>query len=152
MKDYACERLSRDARITNIYEGTTQLQVVAAIRHVTTGTYLNQLRTYEAGEYKPELGELKKRLVEMTNTYENLVAVVMEKNDNEYLDFMARRLVEAAAHCVLGYLLLQNANTDDSFLNSAEVYINYGESEVCKIKEYISNFKPESLNAYKVYS
>ena len=149
MKDYACERLYRDARITNIYEGTTQLQVVAAIRHVTTGTYLNQLRTYEAVEYKPELDGLKKRLVEMTGTYEKLVEAVTEKNDNEYLDFMARRLVETAAHCVLGYLLLQDANNDDSFLNSAEVYINYGESEVCKINDYISNFKPENLNAYR---
>ena len=149
MKDYACERLYRDARITNIYEGTTQLQVVAAIRHVTTGTYLNQLRAYEAGEYKPELGELKKSLVEMTNTYENLVSAVTEKNDHEYLDFMARRLVEAAAHCVLGYLLLQDANSDDSFRNSAEIYINYGESEVCKIREYITKFKPESLKAYR---
>ena len=46
MKDYACERIYRDARITSIYEGTTQLQVVAAIRHVTTGTYLNQINAY----------------------------------------------------------------------------------------------------------
>ena len=149
MKDYACERLYRDARITNIYEGTTQLQVVAAIRHVTTGTYLNQLRTYETLEYKQELEGLRNRLIEMTDTYEKLVVTVTEKNDNEYLDFMARRLVEAAAHSVLGYLLLQDANNDESFLNSAEVYINYGESEVCKICEYITKFKPESLSVYR---
>ncbi|MDR0742829.1 MAG: acyl-CoA dehydrogenase family protein, partial [Tannerella sp.] len=113
MKDYACERIYRDARITNIYEGTTQLQVVAAIRHVTTGTYLNQLRAYEAIEYKPELDGLKKRLIEMTNIYEKLVTTVTEPKDNEYLDFMARRLVESAAHGILGYLLLSDANKDD---------------------------------------
>ena len=149
MKDYPCERLYRDARITNIYEGTTQLQVVAAIRHVTTGTYLNQLREYEAIEYKPELEGLKKRLIEMTNTYESLVAQVTEQKDNEYLDFMARRLVESAAHCVFGYLLLQDTNKDDSFRNSTEVYINYGESEIYKIQEYIAKFKPENLNSYR---
>ena len=66
MKDYACERIYRDARITNIYEGTTQLQVVAAIRHVTTGTYLNQIREYQAIEYKPELEALKNKLAAMT--------------------------------------------------------------------------------------
>ena len=149
MKDYTCERLYRDARITNIYEGTTQLQVVAAIRHVTTGTYLNQLRVYEAIEYKPELNGLKKRLIEMTNTYEKLVETVTEVKDNEYLDFMARRLVESAAHCVHGYLLLQDTNNNDSFLKSAEVYIKYGESEICKIKQYIEGFTPENINLYK---
>jgi hypothetical protein len=149
MKDYACERLYRDARITNIYEGTTQLQVVAAIRHVTTGTYLAQIREYEGIEYKPELNELKNRLIRMTNIYETIVPTVTEKKDNEYLDFMARRLVEAAAHCIYGYLLLQNANSNDLFLDSARVYINYGEAEIIKIQEYINNFKIEDLQAFK---
>ena len=149
MKDYACERLYRDARITNIYEGTTQLQVVAAIRHVTTGTYLNQIKTYESLDYKPELAELKARLVEMTGKYAELVAKVTEAKDNEYIDFQARRLVEAAAHCVFGYLLLQDANADDRFRRSAEVYVNYGEAEVAKIHAFISNFDRESLANYR---
>jgi alkylation response protein AidB-like acyl-CoA dehydrogenase len=149
MKDYACERLYRDARITNIYEGTTQLQVVAAIRYVTTGAYLNQLRAYEALAYKPELDELKKRLIKMTGIYENLVAAVTAPKDNEYLDFMARRLVESAAHGILGYLLLQDANRDASFLKSAEVYIRFGEAEICKNQEYINHFKPENLHLYR---
>ncbi|WP_350456773.1 acyl-CoA dehydrogenase family protein, partial [Macellibacteroides fermentans] len=130
MKDYACERIYRDARITNIYEGTTQLQVVAAIRHVTTGTYLSRIREYEAINYKPELGDLKKKLMAMTETYEKLVAMVLDTKDNEYLDFQARRLVEAGAHCVMGYLLLQDANVDETYRRSAEVYINYGQAEV----------------------
>ncbi len=149
MKDYACERLYRDARITNIYEGTTQLQVVAAIRHVTTGTYLSRLREYEACEYKPELLPLKQRLVAMTDTYEQLVARVTDAKDNEYLDFLARRLVETATHCVFGYLLLQSADRDDSFLRSTEVYINHGEAETHKIQSFIENFKIEDLKAYK---
>ena len=149
MKDYTCERLYRDARITNIYEGTTQLQVVAAIRHVSTGAFLNQLHVYEAVAYKPELGVLKQRLIAMTNAYEKMVASVIETKDNEYLDFMARRLVECAAHCVMGYLLLQDAHHDDSFRNSAEVYIRYGEAEVSKHQDYISKFKLEELNVFK---
>lgn len=149
MKDYACERLYRDARITNIYEGTTQLQVVAAIRHVTTGTYLSRLREYEAMEYKPELSSLKQDLVAMTNTYEELVTKVTEAKDNEYLDFLARRLVEAATHCVFGYLLLQSANTDDSFLPSTQVYLHYGKAEMYKIRSFIENFSIEDLKAYR---
>ncbi len=149
MKDYACERLYRDARITNIYEGTTQLQVVAAIRHVTTGTYLSRLREYEAMEYKPELSSLKQDLIAMTNTYEELVTKVTEAKDNEYLDFLARRLVEVATHCVFGYLLLQSANTDDSFLPSTQVYLHYGKAEMYKIRSFIENFSIEDLKAYR---
>ena len=149
MKDYACERIYRDARITNIYEGTTQLQVVAAIRHVTTGTYLNQIRAYEAIDYKPELEALKNRLVAMTGKYEAIVAKVTQTKNGEYIDFQARRMVEAAAHCVFGYLLLQDANKDTSYRRSAEVYINYGEAEVEKIQAFISNFDPESLSNYR---
>ena len=149
MKDYACERIYRDARITNIYEGTTQLQVVAAIRHVTTGTYLSRIREYEAINYKPELGDLKKKLMAMTETYEKLVAMVLDTKDNEYLDFQARRLVEAGAHCVMGYLLLQDANQDETYRRSAEVYINYGQAEINKINGYISSFDMEDLGYYK---
>ena len=149
MKDYTCERLYRDARITNIYEGTTQLQVVAAIRHVTTGTYLSILREYEAMEYKPELLSLKQDLIAMTDTYEQLVTKVTGAKDNEYLDFLARRLVEAATHCVFGYLLLQSAHTDNSFLSSTQVYLRYGKVEMYKIRSFIENFSIEDLKAYR---
>lgn len=149
MKDYACERLYRDARITNIYEGTTQLQVVAAIRHVTTGTYLARIREYEAIEYKPELEDLKNKLIAMTAKYEGIVAKVIDTKDNEYIDFQARRMVEAAAHCVFGYLLLQDANADESYRASAEVYVNYGQAEVDKIDSFISKFDREDLGYYK---
>ncbi len=149
MKDYTCERLYRDARITNIYEGTTQLQVVAAIRHVTTGTYLNQLHEYDKIEYKDDLKPLQTRLQAMTVKYAELVEKIAGTKDTEYIDFHARRLVEAAAHCVFGYLLLQDANKDDAYRRSAEVYVNYGEAEIDKIYTFISKFNREELAYYK---
>lgn len=149
MKDYTCERLYRDARITNIYEGTTQLQVVAAIRHVTTGTYLNQLHEYDKIEYKDDLKPLQTRLQAMTAKYAELVEKIAGTKDTEYIDFHARRLVEAAAHCVFGYLLLQDANKDDAYHRSAEVYVNYGEAEIDKIYTFISKFNREELAYYK---
>ncbi len=150
MKDYACERLYRDARITNIYEGTTQLQVVAAIRHVTTGTYLAQIREYEKIDYKPELQDLKNKLIEMTGKYEEVVNMVIETKDNEYIDFQARRMVESAAHCIMGYLLLQDTDKNDDFRRSAEVYINYAQAEINKIYSYITGFDREDLGYFKV--
>ncbi|MDR1331391.1 MAG: acyl-CoA dehydrogenase family protein [Tannerella sp.] len=150
VKDYACERLYRDARITNIYEGTTQLQVVAAIRHVTTGTYLAQIREYESLTYKPELDDLKKKLTGMTAKYEESVMNVMETKDGEYIDFQSRKLVEAAAHCIMGYLLLQDVDKNEQFRRSAEAYINYAQAEVNRVYAYIKDFDSKDLGYYKI--
>lgn len=149
MKDYACERIYRDARITSIYEGTTQLQVVAAIRHVTTGTYLNRIKEYEAMEYSEELKSLKDRLVEMTSLYEKAVTAVTEVKNTEYVDFHARRMVEMAGHIIMGYLLLGDATRNGDFLKSANVYVNYGEAEVAKNYKFIMDSNLDKLQLYK---
>ena len=150
MKDYKCERLYRDARITNIYEGTTQLQVVAAIRHVTTGTYLQQIRDYAAMPVVPELEALKRDLANMAEIYEKMVEAVTSTKDADYLDFHARRLVESAAHIIMGHLLLQDANKEpELFRRSAEVYIHFGEIEVMKNWNFITKSRIEDLGYYK---
>ncbi|MBP2690918.1 MAG: acyl-CoA dehydrogenase family protein [Muribaculaceae bacterium] len=149
MKDYACERLYRDARITSIYEGTTQLQVVAAIRHVTTGTYKALIDSYAAQEVKPELQALKDNLAAMTEQYVKAVAAVAEVNDSRYTDFMARRMVEMAGNIIMGYLLLSDANRNDSFVKSANVYNKLAQAEVAKHADFIANFAPAQLDFYK---
>jgi alkylation response protein AidB-like acyl-CoA dehydrogenase len=150
MKDYTCERIYRDARITNIYEGTTQLQVVAAIRHVLTGTYPARWKEYQAESLNPELDGLKTRLAKLVTIYEDLVPKVADTKNNDYIDFQARRLVECAGHITLGYLLLLDAtNLPEEFKRSAEVYIAYGEAEISKIRKFINEFPIESLEYYK---
>ncbi|MDR1402909.1 MAG: acyl-CoA dehydrogenase, partial [Tannerellaceae bacterium] len=150
MKDYPCERYYRDARITNIYEGTTQLQVVAAIRHVLTGTYLSQMKAYQEEVLDSGLDALKVRLAGLVTIYEELVPKVADTKDSEYIDFHARRLVECAGHITLGYLLLLDTNRcPEIFKHSAEVYINYGEAEILKIRKFIEGFPVESLSLYK---
>ena len=148
MKDYACERVYRDARITSIYEGTTQLQVVAAIRHVTTGTYLNKIREMEAEQVCPEDEAVKNTLVFMTQQYANAVQSVLGVKDSSFQDFMARRLVEMAGHIVMGYLLLEDTQRDESFRKSLHVYVNYGQAEVAKHADFIGNFRPEEIKDY----
>ena len=150
MKDYACERIYRDARITSIYEGTTQLQVVAAIRHVTTGTYLNMMKFYESQEISSDLIPLRNRLKTMTEIYEKIVTKVTETKDSEYIDFHARRMVEMAGHIIMGHLLLLDTTRCDSFRTSAEVYIHYGESEVTKNAKFIDQFDVEDLEFYRM--
>ncbi len=150
MKDYKCERLYRDARITNIYEGTTQLQVIAAIRHVTTGTYLQRIKEYEAMSVSPSLETLQRTLKKMAQMYEKLVELVTTPKDEEYLDFHARRLVECAGHIIMGHLLLQDANKNpELFHRSAEVYIHLGQIEVIKNYNFVTKSRIEDLGFYK---
>jgi hypothetical protein len=150
MKDYACERLYRDARITTIYEGTSQLQVVAAIRHVTTGSYLNQIRVYLNEKVSPEFSTLRSRLSKMADVYEKAVAKVVETKDNEYIDFQARRMVEMAGHIVMGCLLILDSTRDSQFARSAELYVNFGEAEVNKLAAFINGFDKENIDLYKL--
>ena len=149
MKDYACERIYRDARITSIYEGTTQLQVVAAIRHVTTGTYMTLINGYNEVEVRPELQPLKDRLVSMTAKYQEAVEDVTGANEQAYTDFMARRLVEMAGNIVMGYLLLLDAQRNESFQRSAAVYNKMADAEVAKHYEFITTTAPAQIDLYK---
>lgn len=150
MKDYACERVYRDARITSIYEGTTQLQVVAAIRHVTTGTYKALIDSYVAEGIPAEFQAQADVLAKLTADYEAAVAKVTAVGDNKYLDFMARRLVEMAGDIIMSYLLLKDAKTDASFTDVATVYTKFAQTEVGRHIEFINNFDPAQLAAYGI--
>ena len=149
MKDYACERIYRDARITSIYEGTTQLQVVAAIRYVTTGAYLARIKEYEAMPVAPEFEGLKNRLKDMADKYAMVVNQITEAKDQELLDFTARRLVEMAAYTIMGHLLVQDASKNDIFAESAQVFVRYAEAEIEKHINFIRKFDKEDLAYYR---
>lgn len=148
MKDYACERIYRDARITSIYEGTTQLQVVAAIRHVTTGTYLNWIKAELARECKPEDQDVKGILELMTQQFADAVEAVTGVGDTKYVDFMARRLVEMAGYTVMGLLLLDDTTRNDAFRRSLRVFVKLGQAEVAKHADFIANFRPDQIGDY----
>ncbi|MGM9860817.1 MAG: acyl-CoA dehydrogenase family protein [Muribaculaceae bacterium] len=148
MKDYACERIYRDARITSIYEGTTQLQVVAAIRHVTTGTYAQLMEQYASEEVKPELQAVKDRIATLVEAYKAAVEKVTSVENNAYADFMARRLVEMAGGIVMSYLLLSDANRCADFTKSLNVYVNLVAAEVARHTEFINSFDVASLDNY----
>ncbi len=150
MKDYPVERIYRDARITSIYEGTTQLQVVAAIRGVTTGGYLAQIREYESQKITPELEFMRRTLIILTDDYEQAVTRVVESNDNEFIDFHARRLVEMAGFILMSYLLVVDSNRDASFTKSAKVFIKLTKSLVKGHAEFIRGSVVEDLAAYKI--
>lgn len=146
MKDYTCERIYRDARITSIYEGTTQLQVVAAIRYATSGFYANVMKEFALWAVSPEMAPLKIRLDAMVGHYEKAITTVMAQDSQEFIDLTARRLVEMAGYIIMGYLLLQDASVNaELFTTSANVFIRWAEAEIDKHAGYISRMNLNDL-------
>ena len=150
MMEYPIQRYTRDARITSIYEGTTQLQVVAAIRYVTNGSYLAQCREFEQQEVSEAMKCQQERSRRMADMLEEATNRVKEANDTEYHDLCARHLYEMAAHCVMGHLLQYNATqAPELFERSAKVYMNYAEAEVVKHHSFVMNLRPEDVETYR---
>ncbi|MBK7171847.1 MAG: acyl-CoA dehydrogenase family protein [Bacteroidales bacterium] len=150
MKDFPVERIFRDARITTIYEGTSQLQVVAAIRGVTNGSYLKLMKEYHDKVVKPEHEYLKSLLEKMTDQYAKTVEKVTEFTDNEYIDYHARRLVEMAGNILIGHMLLQDTNREASYKISADIFIRKGRAENIASVSYINNSHPKDLGDFKM--
>ena len=152
MKDYACERLYRDARIMNIYEGTTQLQVVAAINHVTKGTYLEQIMRYEEEATSEATKNMFDKLVELRKTYESVVERVesMDKETAGYKDFHARRLVEIAGYIIMSHIMLRQAREMESdYLNPAKIFVKYAVKKIAEAVTYIEASEGSDVELFK---
>ncbi len=149
MKDFPIERIYRDARITSIYEGTTQLQAIAAIKGVTTGVFLEQIRQYDL-EVSDKNCEIRTKLHKMTEAFESITDRVVDLDSNELIDFHSRRLVEMAGNIIMGYLLVLNSQRDEKFRKSAKLFINLARSENQERYDYINYFDMEDLELYKL--
>ena len=148
--EYKCQRLFRDARIFSIYEGTTQLQVVAAIRYITNGTYLSIIKEMLENEVSDDLKALKERVAKLVDLYEAAINKVKEANDQAVHDFLARRLYNMTGDIVMSLLILDDATkSPELFAKSANVYVRMAEEEVLGHSAYIQNFTPESLDNFK---
>ena len=148
--EYKCQRLFRDARIFSIYEGTTQLQVVAAIRYITNGTYLNIIKEMLESEVSDDLKALKARVAKLADLYEAAINKVKEANDQAVHDFLARRLYNMTGDIVMSLLILDDATkSPELFAKSANVYVRMAEEEVLGHSAYIQNFQAENLESFK---
>ena len=145
--EYKSQRLFRDARIFSIYEGTTQLQVVAAIRYITNGTYLNIIKEMlDNNEVSEDLKSLKVRVSKLVELYEQSLNYVKEANNTEVHDFLGRRLYNMTAEIIMSLLILDDAtHAPELFQKSANVYVRHAEEEVMGHTAYIKNFIAEDL-------
>lgn len=147
MKEYACERLYRDARILSIYEGTSQLQVVAAIRGVTNGFFLQKIENYLSKPISAELQDLREQMLVMKQYYAEMCATAEQFSDKPTsFDLNARKLVESSAILIMCSLLLLDANQDNTYLHSCKLMIHWGMAEILKNRTSITRFTPELKN------
>ncbi len=148
--EYKSQRLYRDARIFSIYEGTTQLQVVAAIRYITNGTYLNIIKDMLGREVSESLKGLKPRIEKMVEKYEEVLEEVKAEGNQEKQDFVARRLYEMTADIIMSLLITEDATrAPELFEKSANVYVRHAEAEVAAHYDFVKNFKAEDLAYYR---
>ncbi len=140
MHDFIVERLYRDARITNIYEGTTQLQIVAAIGGVTSGTAASIIDEYEQEDYS-HVPELHEQLVQAKFNFEKTLVGVREVDKKDFLTYHSRRLVEMATDIIQGYLLLRDAAFSDRKKRVAEVFIEKMSARITSNMSFILDDK-----------
>ncbi len=149
--EYKCQRLYRDARIFSIYEGTTQLQVVAAIRYITNGTYLSIMKEMLEGELACDcMKALRDRVARLVELYEESIERVNAYDNQDIHDFLARRLYNMTADIIGSLLLIEDASkAPELFKKSANVFVRMAEEEVIGHASYIKSFDPADLANFK---
>ena len=148
--EYKSQRLYRDARIFSIYEGTTQLQVVAAIRYITNGTYINIIREMLDEELCDCMKPLRDRVAKLVDLYEKSVEKVKAAGNQELHDFLGRRLYDMTAEIVMSLLIMKDASkAPELFKKSANVYVRLAEEDVIGKAAYIDNFNADDLDSFR---
>lgn len=154
MLEYKCQRIYRDARITSIYEGTTQLQTVAAIRYVTNGTYTEvingMLEEVKANAESANYSQYIARIEAMAKKLEESIEYVKSQDNQDVLDFCSRKLYEMTAYTIMSLLVLQDTMRNaEMFQKSLAVFMNHAESETARHFNYIHTMNAEVLENYK---
>ena len=153
--EYKSQRLYRDARIFSIYEGTTQLQVVAAIRYISNGTMLQNIKEMASSVCcdnvtTTNLTALKARVEKLIPVYEDALTYAKELGNQDAFDFLARRLYDMTCELVMSLLIIRDAaKAPELFEKSANVYVRMAEENVIGKAAYIKNFHVEDLESFK---
>ena len=145
MKDFTIERISRDARITNIYEGTSQLQIVAAAGGVINDLLKDHFDLKEKKQYKGSLEALAGYLKEIREIYYDCLKYIMDKRDPNFQEVATKDLVEIYTSLYVGYLLLEEAETNKRKVFIANRYIVDALAQAHQHMETIKNEKFSDL-------
>lgn len=147
--EYKCQRLYRDARIFSIYEGTTQLQVVAAVRYITNGTYLGIMKEMLENPVSDSMQPLKARIAKLVALYEEALNKVNGDENQDEHDFLARRLYDMTSEIIMSLLIIADASkAPELFEKSANVYVRMAEENVIGKAAYVKAFNVDDLKSF----
>ncbi len=149
MRDHEVERLYRDARITTIYEGTSQLQIIGAVGGVTSGLFLRMLESKKNNGYPDSFNSLIEKTDECKRFLEQSIAFVKEQNDHTCTEYHARALVDMAVETFMGILLLENARRSEHKLSVAKRFITDTRPRVQMLAERIVSLDMKSIDEYR---
>jgi alkylation response protein AidB-like acyl-CoA dehydrogenase len=139
MKDFTIERLARDARITNIYEGTSQLQIVAAMGGVIKDILADHFDEKMNKTYKGTLNKLADHLKEIREIFTDCLKYIQDKNDPRFQDVAAKELVDLYSFLYVGFLVLDEAEINRRKIFIANRYITNALANARKSSEAIKN-------------
>ncbi|MDR2643790.1 MAG: acyl-CoA dehydrogenase family protein [Planctomycetaceae bacterium] len=150
LKDYAAERYLRDSRITSIYEGTSQLQIVAAIRGIMSGVYADYVTQLEQKEFTEQnLNNLKINLINSRTEIQSAIDYTKSHGGN-YFELVARCLVDAAVAVLIGHYLLGQAEKNDRKKSVAELFIAQNEPKIIMNCAQVKSGNTQILDQYKL--
>ncbi|MES0362827.1 MAG: acyl-CoA dehydrogenase family protein [Desulfobacteria bacterium] len=149
MRDHEVERLYRDARITTIYEGTSQLQIIGAVGGVTSGLFRRMLESKKNNSYPDSFNSMIEKTDECERFLEQAIAFVKEQNDHTCTEYHARALVDMAVETFMGILLLENARRSEHKLSVAKRFITDTRPRVQMLAERIVSLDMKSIDEYR---
>ncbi|MEE8398083.1 MAG: acyl-CoA dehydrogenase family protein, partial [Desulfobacterales bacterium] len=135
--EFNVERHYRDVRVTNIYEGTTQLQVVGAVGGILGGVVSDRLDEYEANHDLLTAGKVYDDVRFLRTALEAAVSHIKEKGDATFQEYHARRLVDMASDTLISYLLSLDALHSERKKKTALLYITKAKLRVYSARDYI---------------
>jgi alkylation response protein AidB-like acyl-CoA dehydrogenase len=144
MREFNVERHYRDVRVTNIYEGTSQLQIVAATGKLLGHALDGLLDEWAAQEYGDELSDLKGRLSVETVQFKQATDILKEK-EREVIDYYASDLADMAVYLVNSWLMLQDGRVSERKRDLALMYINEHLAQVQSARQAILRAGDEPL-------
>ncbi|UCD87892.1 MAG: acyl-CoA dehydrogenase family protein [Desulfobacterales bacterium] len=149
MQDYEVERIYRDARITTIYEGTSQLQIIGAVGGVTSGLFFKLMEDKKKDSYPKSFKPLIGKIDACESLLKEAVSFVKEQNDHVCTDYHARGLVDMAVETLMAMLLLEGASKSEQKLNIARSFVTDTHLRVKMLAEKVLSHDAKSIDEFR---
>ncbi len=149
MKDYEAERYYRDARITSIYEGTSQLQIVGAIGGLLAGVLNNELEQFTQRDFPETVQSLAQRVIDLIPNLHDAIDHVKQQKNTELTDLAAKTLVDMAIDIYTSMLFVNSAVKSEHKRELATLWVQEATTRVTALHTSLLEKQLTVLNIHK---